>query len=64
MAVCDVDARHRGRATGYVEEHYGKAGSAGVYKGCSAYQDFRDVIPSRTSMRSSLPCPTTGTPFP
>ena len=44
VAVCDVDARHRERATRFVEEHYGKAGSAGVYKGCAAYRDFRDVI--------------------
>jgi predicted dehydrogenase len=44
VAVCDVDASHRDRAKQIVEEHYAAERQAGTYKGCHAYNDFREVI--------------------
>lgn len=44
VAVCDVDARHREQATRFVEEHYGKASSGGVYKGCGAEWTYADGV--------------------
>jgi len=53
-AVCDVnresagywDNRIGGRepARRIVEEHYARAKESGTYKGCTAYEDFREVI--------------------
>ncbi len=37
VAVCDVDARHRAEARGIVEKKSGK-------KGCTEYNDFRDLL--------------------
>jgi predicted dehydrogenase len=41
LAVCDVDATHRSRAKRIVDEHYGASRAAA---GCSAVNDFRDII--------------------
>lgn len=54
VAVCDVNwesagywnNRIGGRETArrIVEEHYAQAKASGQYKGCGAYEDFRDII--------------------
>ena len=55
MAVCDVnrgsngykDPKHfygREPAKQAVEEHYGRKQASGSYKGCDAYNDFREII--------------------
>ena len=57
VAVCDVstssdykkyywgwDAAGREPARKVVDEYYGKQMSSGTYKGCAAYNDFRDVL--------------------
>ncbi len=44
VAVCDVDANHRQSAKKRVEQHYADAMSKGTYKGCDAYNDFREII--------------------
>ncbi|MCB1212651.1 MAG: Gfo/Idh/MocA family oxidoreductase, partial [Verrucomicrobiales bacterium] len=43
VAVCDVDTNRRDNAKKRVEERYGKDKDAG-YKGCEAYNDFRDLL--------------------
>jgi hypothetical protein len=42
-AVCDVDTNRRENAKKRVEESYGKKAGA-EYKGCSAYNDFRELL--------------------
>jgi len=44
LAVCDVDTKRRENAKKIVETHYAEAMSKGKFKGCSAYNDFREVI--------------------
>jgi predicted dehydrogenase len=44
LAVCDVDSNRLNNAKKRVEERYGEALKSGVYKGCSAYKDFRDLV--------------------
>jgi predicted dehydrogenase len=43
LAVCDVVAERRDSARKIVNDHYGK-GKKGQAKGCSAYNDFRDLL--------------------
>jgi predicted dehydrogenase len=44
LAVCDVDTTRRERAKTRVEEEYAKGAAAGTYKGCDAYNDFRELL--------------------
>jgi predicted dehydrogenase len=44
LAVCDVDTKRREAAKRTVEARYGAALKKGTYKGCAAYNDFRDVL--------------------
>ena len=44
VAVCDVVAARRDNARKMVEDHYGKQKGKGTYKGCAAYNDFRDLL--------------------
>jgi predicted dehydrogenase len=44
VAVCDVDTTRREHARETVEKRYGEAKKSGAYKGCDAYNDFRDVL--------------------
>jgi predicted dehydrogenase len=43
LAVCDVDTTRREAAKKKVEEFYARTPQSG-YKGCAAYQDFRELI--------------------
>jgi len=43
VAVCDVDTTRREHAKKMVEDHYAKQ-SGSDYKGCAAYNDFREVL--------------------
>jgi predicted dehydrogenase len=44
LAVCDVDTNRRENAKAMVEKRYSAATKAGTYKGCAAYNDFREII--------------------
>lgn len=44
VAVCDVDTTRREYAKANVEKHYAEAMPAGAYKGCTAYNDFRELL--------------------
>jgi predicted dehydrogenase len=44
VAVCDVDTTRREAAKKAVETKYAEAKKAGTYKGCDAYNDFREVV--------------------
>lgn len=44
LAVCDVDRGHRDAARNRVEESYARKSPSGIYKGCTAYNDFREVL--------------------
>lgn len=44
VAVCDVDSKRANYARQLAETHYSRQSSAGTYKGCAAYRDFRDLI--------------------
>ncbi len=44
LAVSDVDSTRRNLAKHKVEAAYGKREKAGDYKGCDAYDDFRDLL--------------------
>jgi len=44
LAVCDVDRRHRERAAARVEKTYARQKASGTYKGCAAYNDFRELL--------------------
>jgi predicted dehydrogenase len=44
VAVCDVDSNRRQRAKKLVEAHYARAIPQGTYQGCTAYNDFREII--------------------
>ncbi len=43
LAVCDPDKNHRDRVKDQVEKHYAKDKESGTYKGCEAYNDFREL---------------------
>ncbi|MCI0640971.1 MAG: Gfo/Idh/MocA family oxidoreductase [Gemmataceae bacterium] len=44
LAVCDVDTTRRESARKTVEERYAEQMKSGQYRGCSAYNDFREVL--------------------
>jgi predicted dehydrogenase len=44
LAVCDVDTTRREDAKKTVEERYADKTKKGEYKGCGAYNDFRDLL--------------------
>jgi len=44
LAVCDVDTTRRDAAKKTVEQRYGREQKDGKYKGCEAYNDFRDLL--------------------
>jgi predicted dehydrogenase len=44
LAVCDVDTNRRNHAKEMVEKHYADKKKSGQYKGCAAYNDFRDLL--------------------
>src|SRR5213593_2327266 len=43
LAVCDVDTHRREHAKKLVEDHYAKQNES-TYKGCAAYNDFRELL--------------------
>ncbi|HOD84607.1 MAG: putative 4,5-dihydroxyphthalate dehydrogenase [Planctomycetes bacterium ADurb.Bin126] len=45
LAVCDPYEKRREGARQLVEKHYARDKAAGQYKGCDAYNDFREVTP-------------------
>ena len=44
LAVCDVDGWRLGEAKKLVDAHYAKQTASGVYIGCAAYRDFRELL--------------------
>jgi predicted dehydrogenase len=44
LAVCDVDTTRRENAKATVEKRYGEQLKSGRYKGCAAYNDFRELL--------------------
>ena len=46
VAVCDVDTNRRENAKKIVEDHYAKQ-TGSDYKGCQAYNDFRELLARR-----------------
>jgi hypothetical protein len=44
LAVCDVDTTRRDAAKASVEARYAEATKNGTYKGCTAYNDFRELL--------------------
>jgi hypothetical protein len=44
LAVCDVYRSKGEKLKAQVEAHYAKAAPGGSFKGCAAYQDFREVL--------------------
>lgn len=44
LAVCDPDTSHRNTAKQTVENYYAQNTKTGTYKGCTAYNDFREVL--------------------
>jgi predicted dehydrogenase len=44
IAVCDLDTNRIDHAKKTVEAHYAGQSSAGSYKGCATYGDFRDLV--------------------
>jgi predicted dehydrogenase len=44
LAVCDVDKTRRESAKQMVEKRYGEQQKNGRYKGCAAYNDFRELL--------------------
>ncbi len=44
IAVCDVDSKRANNAKQTVERRYAARSTNGTYKGCTAYQDFRELI--------------------
>lgn len=47
LAVCEVDADRREHHRKLVEDAYAKQSPSGHYKGCAAYNDFRELIARR-----------------
>lgn len=44
VAVCEVEGERRARAKHLVEKHYAKDIKSGVFKGCDAYTDYREML--------------------
>ncbi len=44
VAVCDVDSWRLQQAKQQVETYYAQEKTSGLYKGCAAFRDFRDLI--------------------
>jgi len=44
MAVCDVDRTRCEKGRKYVDQTYAAKRSSGDYKGCSAYNDYRELL--------------------
>ena len=44
VAVCDVDTTRRNHAKKMAEDFYAKQTDGGSYKGCAAYNDFRELL--------------------
>jgi hypothetical protein len=44
LAVCDVDSVRREAGKTAVEDHYAADRASGKYKGCSAYNDYRELL--------------------
>jgi predicted dehydrogenase len=44
LAVCDVDTTRREHAKKTVEDRYAQAKKNGQFKGCAAYNDFRELL--------------------
>jgi predicted dehydrogenase len=44
VAVCDVDTSRREAAKKTVEDRYAELRKSGQYKGCGAYNDFRELL--------------------
>ena len=44
LAVCDVDTTRRENAKKTVESRYAEQVKSGAYKGCSEYNDFRELL--------------------
>jgi predicted dehydrogenase len=44
LAVCDVDTTRRDHARKTVEDRYAEQVKSGRYKGCAAYNDFRELL--------------------
>ena len=47
VAVCEVDGKRRGDARAKVEAYYAGKSESGAYKGCDAYNDFRELLARR-----------------
>ena len=44
VAVCDVVAERRDHSKAKVEEHYAQQTGQGTFRGCAAYNDFRQLL--------------------
>lgn len=44
LAVCDVDATRREEGRKTVEEIYASQTASGTYRGCQAYNDYREIL--------------------
>ena len=44
LAVCDVDTKRREAAKEAVQKKYAAAVKSGAYKGCAAYNDYRELL--------------------
>ena len=44
VAACDVDSWRLNKAKATIEAHYAQKSPSGIYKGCSVYEDFREII--------------------
>jgi len=44
VAVCDVVAERRDHSKQRIEEHYAKQAGQGTYKGCTVFNDFRELL--------------------
>ncbi len=44
VAVCDVDTTRRENAKKIADDFYAKEAASGSYKGCAAYNDFRELL--------------------
>ena len=44
VAVCDVDTERREAARNAVDQRYASDRGSGTYRGCAAYNDFRELL--------------------
>ncbi len=44
VAVCDVDSWRLNNAKKAIEAHYGKTRDSGLYKGCAAFVDYKELL--------------------